>query len=384
MKRIGPLKKILITVTVPETLYYFSDSIVAELKKNDFQIHAACSDSTWVTLHQVREKLDINVHVLPFSRAISPLKDFFAFIRLCLLLARMRPHVLFSLCAGKLFRIPLRIYMNRGIVYADKNKTVRAVFISLERFLNCCAHYVVVVSKSNLDYLIRHEICPSGKIVILGNGSSHGVDCSRFDPCRVTREERQRCKNLLGIASDAVVFGYVGRLVNDKGINELVEAWRIVLGRMTQCFLLIIGPKIEPRDRISKEVISFLSQSPTIRLVGSVNEPIPYYGIMDILVHPSYREGFPNVVLEAAAMKIPVITTNALGCVDSVIDGETGFIVPTRDSEGLSERMLQLAWQKELRVEMGKNGRLWVQRSFNPDAIASHLVRLMMSGTGVP
>jgi glycosyltransferase involved in cell wall biosynthesis len=207
------------------------------------------------------------------------------------------------------------------------------------------------------------------------------VDCTVFAPNKISLSQKLQTRRSLNISPDAFVFGFVGRLVNDKGINELSIAWKQVSAKIDNAVLIIIGPKNEPNDRISYETNSYLSNSKSIRLTGAVQNTVAYYSIMDTLVHPSHREGFPNAVLEAAAMELPVITTDALGCIDSVRDGETGFIVPVRNTEKLAEKMLLLARDTELRENMGKKARQRVLCDFDPQSLALELVHLLKKPT---
>jgi len=382
------LPKILITVTVPETLYYFFTATIKELTKQNFQVFAVCSKSTWISIEQVQIKHGIPLYIIPFSRTFSILSDTVAFVRLCVLIIKIRPDILYtstpkasalSLLAGKLCNIPLRVYMNRGIAYCDKGKFIRVFYQTIERCMAFCAHHVIAVSRSNLEYLITHKVCDRKKISILCNGSSTGVDCAVFNPNTISTSQCVQLKNSLHISHNAFVFGFVGRLVNDKGINELLIAWKEVSKKIKNVVLIIIGPKLEPHDSISDKTYLSLSNSRSIKLTGAIQNTVLYYSIMDVLVHPSHREGFPNVVLEAAAMGLPVITTDALGCVDSVRDGETGFIVPVKNTEKLAEKMLSLSRDAELRNTMGTKARQWVFRDFNPEAITLELVRLLKS-----
>lgn len=384
------MPKILITVTAPETLYYFFTPVIKELKRNDFDIFAACSKSTWITIEQVQSKHGIPLYVIPFSRKFSFYSDFFAFIHVCTLILKIRPDILYastpkasllSLLSGWLCGVPLRVYMNRGIAYCNKGIITRAIYENIERLMVSCAHKVISVSQSNLEYLVAHHVCKRNKISILCSGSSTGVDCTVFAPNQISLSQKLQTRRSLKISPDAFVFGFVGRLVNDKGINELSIAWKQVSAKIENAVLIIIGPKNEPNDRISYETNSYLSNAKSIRLTGAVQNTVAYYSIMDTLVHPSYREGFPNTILEAAAMELPVITTNALGCIDSVRDGETGFIVPVRNSEKLAEKMLLLARDTELREKMGKKARQRVLRNFDPQSVALELVHLLKEPT---
>jgi glycosyltransferase involved in cell wall biosynthesis len=276
-------------------------------------------------------------------------------------------------------RVPFRVYSNFGLVYYGKSGLTEKVLLAAEVVTCLCSHKVILMSESNKRYMVHRNLCDPNKMVILDHGSNQGVDAqSTFNRANITQEEIAALKNKLRIPGNAVVFGYIGRLVKDKGIMELIESWKEV-NKSIAGRLLIIGPKNEPRDRLPLKVYTDIEVMPGIQLIEQVSDPRLYYACMDAFVLPSYREGFPNVVLEAAAMELPVITTDALGCIDSVHDGETGFIVPVKDVKKLVEKMLLLGRDGELRKSMGKNARQRVLKEFNPETIAFELVRLLKS-----
>jgi glycosyltransferase involved in cell wall biosynthesis len=234
------------------------------------------------------------------------------------------------------------------------------------------------MSKSNLSYINKEKLCAPGKMGLLGQGSNQGVDAKgRFNPDGVDADNVDSLRHLLGIPDKIVVFGYMGRFVKDKGIQELLNAWKAIREETLQCTLLLIGPREEPRDNLPKNLFCSIANDSRIRLIEPVTDPESYYAIMDILILPSYREGFPNVVLEAAAMRLPVITTDAIGCIDSVVDNETGFIVPVKNIEKLTEKMKILLYNSELRVEMGVKARERVLRDFNDEKITEELIYLI-------
>ena len=163
-------------------------------------------------------------------------------------------------------------------------------------------------------------------------------------------------------------MGYVGRIVRDKGIAELESAWQLLKERFPNLFLLLVGP-VEGHDPVPPQVLDSLRKDPRVRLVGSVKETPLFYAAMDLLVLPSHREGFPNTPLEAAAMELPVVATRVDGCVDAVVDGVTGLLVPPRDPQALGAAIERLILDPELRQQMGQAGRQRVLRDFRPEAL---------------
>jgi glycosyltransferase involved in cell wall biosynthesis len=167
---------------------------------------------------------------------------------------------------------------------------------------------------------------------------------------------------------DARVVGFVGRIVRDKGVEDLINCWRIIRDEFPDVHLLVVGP-FEPRDPVSSETEKILMNDHRIHLVGSTWETPPLYNAMDLLVLPSHREGFPVVPLEAAAMGLPVVATRIPGCIDAVVDGVTGFLIPPQDPPALCEALRRYLVDPELRRRHGRAGRERVLSDFRPESI---------------
>lgn len=189
---------------------------------------------------------------------------------------------------------------------------------------------------------------------------------------------------------DAIVIGFVGRLVKDKGVVELASAWKRIKNAYEKVHLLIIGPA-EPHNPVPNDVLEELGSDNRVTMLDFVsNDEIPtYYGIMDILVLPSYREGFPYVVLEASAMGLPVVASRVTGCVDAVADGDTGMLVPPRDARALGDAIRLYIENPSLRLKHGQAGRERVLRHFQPERIwdalsAQYLLHMYRKGIPLP
>ena len=202
---------------------------------------------------------------------------------------------------------------------------------------------------------------------MLANGS-RGVDLVRFVPRDQKRFEAKAIRKRLGIAENDLVIGFVGRLVKDKGIRELVEAFRRIKENHAHIRLLLIGD-FEQGNPVDAGVRRYIESDSEIIRLGFVADTAPYYAAMDIFALPTYREGFPGVALEAQASGVPVVTTNATGAIDSIVDGVTGLLVPVGDSNSLAVAIDKLLGDAEARARMGRAGRERMERDFRPEVI---------------
>jgi glycosyltransferase involved in cell wall biosynthesis len=205
--------------------------------------------------------------------------------------------------------------------------------------------------------------------MVFAQGSVAGIDTAcTFSPDRFNSSDRVSLRGECDIPQDALVLGFVGRLVKDKGLRELACAWETLRSEYPWLYLLLVGPfekgdPLLPRDEV------LIRSDPRVRLVGFANDTVPFYAIMDVFVLPSYREGFGLTNIEAAAMQLPVVSTRIPGCVDSVQDGVTGELVPPRDAESLAEAIRKYLDDESLRHRHGLAGRERVIREFRPEPI---------------
>jgi glycosyltransferase involved in cell wall biosynthesis len=268
--------------------------------------------------------------------------------------------------AATITRVPVRHYLVRGLPLATASWWQMPALWILERICCILAHQVQCVSSSLRDDVVRRGLCSEDKCVVVLKGSSNGVDAETFfNPESATQGQRAALRARLGLAQSAVVVGFVGRLCRDKGIIELAAAWAEVTGLCPQAGLLVLGP-MEASDAATKDAIDSLNASPRVRVIKSFLESREHYGAMDVLVLPSHREGFPNVCLEAAAMSLPVVTTDAVGCRDAVIDGVTGRIIPTGNWNLLARAIQDYVESPEMRTAHGVAGRNRVLRDYRP------------------
>jgi glycosyltransferase involved in cell wall biosynthesis len=367
--------KLLHITTVSETFAFFRGQI-AYMKARGYDIHALASPGEWVEKISDREKIPF--HTVTMPRRITPLKDIVAIWQIWQQICTIKPHIVHShtpkggllgTIAAWLARVPVRIYHIRGLPMMTATGYKRILLLWSEKVSCLLAHQVICVSHSIREVAINEGLCPKEKITVLLRGSSNGVDtCGRFNPANLEPHTRRDVRQEYGIPDDAIVVGFVGRIVRDKGVEELVAAWQILRAEFPNLHLLLVG-YFEPQDPISAKAKEILQTDTRIHMTGGKDHTPPLYAAMDVFTLPTYREGFPNVPLEAAAMGLPVVATKIPGCIDAVQDGVTGTLVPSHNGSALAQGIRNYLVNSQLRQQHGLAGRDRALREFRQEDI---------------
>lgn len=360
-------------------LPYFIGGQFRYFKNKGYHINVICSASEY--LDKYAKEQGFNYLETPINRSVSIKDDIKSIAAICKFIREKKINIvvghtpkggLLAMIAGKICGTPKRIYFRHGLVYETSHGMKRFILKSVDRLTSMCATKIVCVSPSVLKRSIEDRLAPTRKQLILKYGTCNGVDTlSQFNPDLIQREKIAKLKTKYGIKSTDFVIGYSGRLVKDKGIIELVQAFDR-LQDANNCRLLLVG-MFEKRDALPNDIKNRILNDDRIIYTGFINGGMEYYySLMDLYVLPSYREGFPTGVLEAQAMMLPVVTTKVTGCCDSIIDGITGFFAEN-SAEDIAYKIDEIRLKNKID---GRNGRQWVKEKFDSRIIWHEIEKL--------
>lgn len=367
--------KVVHVTTIPQSLRFVAGQ-AAYMRTKGFESYAVSSPGT--SLIQFATEELVTVHPVSMTRRITPLHDLMAVFKLWRLFRNLRPQIvhahtpkggLLGMLAARLARVPVRIYHMHGLPFMTATGLTRRLLMATEAVSCRIASQVLCVSRSLEAMAVDLRLSPPGKLHVLLQGSCNGIDAeTEFNPDRVNISVRSETRCRYGIPLDATVIGFVGRLARAKGLVELSDAWRILKNEQPGLHMLLIGPE-EPGDPLPQELIARLREDPCVHFVGESWNMPPLYRAMDILVLPTHREGFPIVLLEAAAMALPIVATRVTGCLDAVQSGITGTLVPAYDPEALAVGLQRYVRNPVLRRQHGAAARARIRREFSRQAM---------------
>ncbi|OJX30076.1 MAG: glycosyltransferase family 1 protein [Chryseobacterium sp. 36-9] len=364
------MPKILRISTVPSSLNIL---LKGQLKFLNRYFEITAVSGSGIDLEEVQKREDVNIHVIDMQRQISPFKDLVSLIKLYTYFRKVKPELihsitpkagLLSMLAGKLAGVPVRIHTFTGLVFPYKTGIMQKLLITMDKLLCYCATDIFPEGKGVMNDLIKFNITDK-PLKIIANGNVNGIDLDFFDPDVISYSEKQTLKTALSIKEDDFVFLFVGRLVRDKGINELVRAFNQLNSEVDNIKLLLVGPFEEELDPILPETKRSIEENSNIISVGFQKDVRPYFAISDIFVFPSYREGFPNVVLQSLAMNVPAIVTDISGSNEIINKHINGMIVDVKNELQLLEAMCEIYKNPAFLEKLIKNSRISVQKFGN-------------------
>ncbi len=420
------MKKLVRITTVPISLDKLLGKQLSFISQY-YQVTAVSADEQ--ELRRVASKYGVPHYHVEMTRAITPIKDLAAVWKLYRFLKKEKPEIVHShtpkaglvgMMAAWFAGVPVRMHTVAGLPLLEATGAKRTVLNMVEKITHAFATKVYPNSFAMRDIISREGFCAPGKLKVLGNGSSNGIDTEYFSPSAIPFVTITSLRAELGISDDDFVFIFVGRLVGDKGINELVEAFvkakvegkvevevkgccsakevasppvadrndRVEVEAMVEAKvededegerdfgrhgrnvkLLLVGPLEEELDALLPETLEAIQSHPDLISVGYQDDVRPYFALSDALAFPSYREGFPNVVLQAGAMELPSIVTDINGCNEIIEEGKNGMIIPVKDSAALGQAMERMLGNPARYRFMKGNARPLIESRYRQDLV---------------
>ncbi len=335
-------------------------------------------------LARVAEEEEVSVIPVEMTRKITPIQDLRAVYQLYRIFKKQKPDIVhshtpkagtLSMLAAKLAGVPHRLHTIAGLPLLEATGPKRKLLDTVEKITYRCATMIYPNSFGLKDIIIEHKYTKKEKLKVIANGSSNGIDTSFFDPALYTDQDNLNLREELNIKSTDKVFIFVGRLVKDKGINELIAAFKKLNQQNSDCKLLLVGIFENDLDPLLPETNQEIETNPNIIFVGWQTDVRPYFAISDILAFPSYREGFPNVVMQAASMGLTSIVTNINGCNEIISEGDNGLIIPVKDDKALYDSFNTLVNDHTLRNTLAANARASIVSRYKNDFVWEELLK---------
>jgi len=339
------MKKLVRITTVPESLNVLLKGQLLFMKQF-FEVIAISSDEE--KMLELKKKEGVSVFTVNLTRKITPLKDLKALIVMYRYLKKEKPFIvhthtpkagIIGMLAAKLAKVPHRLHTVAGLPLLEAKGTKRIILNLVEKTTYQCATKVYPNSFGLKRIIENMNFVPKTKLKVIGKGSSNGINTKYFKYSNIPLKLQENLKRSLGIDESDFTFIYVGRIVGDKGINELVEAFNKLSITNVNVKLLLVGklePELDPLRTITQEIIQNNRQ---IITVGYQQDVRPYFAISNGLVFPSYREGFPNVVMQSCALGLPAIASNINGCNEIIKHNYNGLIIPIKDVQEIFNAM---------------------------------------------
>jgi glycosyltransferase involved in cell wall biosynthesis len=351
------------------------------LARQGFEVAVICGTGERLAAVSARE--GVPCHGIDLARELAPLRDLRASFQLLGLLHRLQPDIvnastpkaaLLGLCAAWLTRVPHRVYLLRGLRLETLGRAGRAGMRSIERLCAALSECVVCVSPSLAQRYLEEGLAPAAKCRVLGTGSSNGTDSARFTRSAELEAKAEQLGRELGLLPGFPTLGFVGRPVADKGIADLLEVYRCMRDERSDTQLLIVGAGFAGDAECAE--MAELRAMPGVFVVPAAAEVAPYYCLMNVLVFPSYREGFPNVVLEASCAGVPVVGFEATGVRDAIVHGVTGRLCRLHDTAALVAATRAYLADPELARRHGAAGAKRVRREFESEHVWAQTLAL--------
>jgi len=326
----------------------------------------------------------IRVIEVEMTRTISPIKDLVSLWKLYKVIKKEKPFIVHShtpkagtlgMMAAKLAGVPNRLHTIAGLPLLVATGAKRKLLDFVEKITYACATRIYPNSLGLKDIIIQNGYTKPSKLKVIANGSSNGIDVNHFSVENISEETKTTLREELNIIEDDIVFVFVGRLVTDKGINELISAFKKLSADHQNIKLLLVGTFESELDPLHDSTLNEIESNNNIINVGWQTDVRRYFAISNVLAFPSYREGFPNVVMQAGAMELPSIVTNINGCNEIIKEGVNGLIIPAKDENELYLAMLNIIENPSKQKELANASRKMICDNYQRQVIWEALLQ---------
>lgn len=370
--------KLIRVSTIPLSLNILLKNQFLFLKKYYNVIAVASSGED---LQELKKRENINTKAIEINRKISLFNDLISLWKLYSYFKKEKPLIvhsitpkagLLSMIAAKMANVPVRMHTFTGLIFPTRTGAMKTLLIKMDQLLCLCATNIYPEGNGVKNDLINYKITKKA-LKILANGNVNGIDLEYFDPAKISEEEKNKLKKELLIQNGDFIFIFIGRLVKDKGINELVKAFKNLNQNNNK--LLLVGPLETEQDPLLAETLQEISSNKNIISMGFQKDVRPYLAISDVLAFPSYREGFPNVVMQAGAMELPSIVTDINGSNEIIINNENGMIIPAKNDLFLQNAMSKMQLDDDFRNILKLNSRRLIAERFQQKVVLDALLK---------
>ncbi|MBP3912348.1 MAG: glycosyltransferase family 4 protein [Niameybacter sp.] len=372
-------KKICIITTISLSIKSFFLEQIAYLSENGYEVTIICDKDEELinVLHP-----DVRYIPVPMKRGLDPLGAVKAIKRMYQIFKEKTFDIvqystpnaaLYASIASKLAGVKIRLYHNMGYRYAASEGIKRVIFKTLEKITCRLSTEIQPVSFSNLEFGVKEKLFPRNKARVIWNGSTGGVNLTKFD-INKKEEWKNEIFNKYEIGSETFVFGFVGRITRDKGINELLGAYQKLSLENKDINLMLVGNE-EDTDSLNQELYNWAKNRKDIIFTGLSEEVHKYFAAFNVMILPSYREGFGNVVIEAQAMGVPVIVSDIPGPTDAMKKGITGLVVGKQDINELLESMIEMKNAPKKCEEMGQRAYIYIKDHFDSKQLMQNILK---------
>lgn len=367
--------KLVRIVTVPISLEKLLGGQLHFMKQY-YDVIAVSSDRE--RLEKAGKQEEVRTYMVKLTRKITPLADIKALFKLYNFLRNERPFIVHThtpkagtigMIAAWLTNVPNRLHTVAGLPLLETVGIKRKLLNFVERITYACANHVYPNSFGLMEIIVKERLCEAGKLKVLASGSSNGINTQYFSRSHFSIDQNKELRKKLNIKYNEFVFIFVGRIVSDKGINDLVEAFCNLYEENNNIKLLLVGPKEEELDSLRPSTEEIIEDHAGVITTGYRDDVRPYFSISNALVFPSYREGFPNVVMQAGAMGLPAIVSDINGCNEIIIEGKNGMIVPPKNRQALINSMRILIDDTRYYDELRENARRMITERYEQDVV---------------